>query len=113
MDTSVIQEAKLAVMAAIGLSKDALHVHVGLAVFIAMACLWRKRPRCAWPLLVVAGLAALGEMVDARDDLRSLGHWRWQASLHDIANTLFWPAVFWMLIRLRGIPGGQRPRAAG
>jgi hypothetical protein len=34
------------------------------------------------------------------DDLTSLGNWRWQASLGDIANTVFWSVVIWSLARL-------------
>lgn len=33
------------------------------------------------------------------DDLRSLGYWRWDASLHDIVNTVAWPAVLTCLAR--------------
>jgi hypothetical protein len=99
MDPSAFQSAKLWIVAAVGLSKDALHVHVGLALFLTMVWLFRKTPRSLVPLLAVLGLAALGEVFDARDDFRSLGHWRWQASLHDVLNTTFWPAVLWVLWR--------------
>ena len=76
MEPSVEQQAKLAIVAATGLSKDALHIYAGLAVFIVMAYCWRKQPESAMPLLVVVAVAALGEALDARDDIRSLGRWR-------------------------------------
>jgi hypothetical protein len=46
-------------------------------------------------------VAVCGELVDLADDLVTLGHWRWHASLHDIVNTSFWPAVLTALSRLR------------
>ncbi|WP_169728616.1 hypothetical protein [Comamonas composti] len=50
--------------------------------------------------MALAVLAAcLGEALDMRDDLQSLGHWRWRASLHDIANTCFWPLAIHLLLR--------------
>ncbi|MFO1207256.1 MAG: hypothetical protein U1E63_16295, partial [Burkholderiales bacterium] len=51
------------------------------------------------PLLAVLAVAMLGEVLDARDDFRSLGQWRWKASLNDVVNTAFWPAVLWILRR--------------
>ena len=101
METSAVQHAKLQIMASIGLSKDALHVYVGLTVFLVSLLLLRRRPRSIIPLLVVALVAVLGEVVDARDDIRSIGHWRWRASLHDVWNTLFWPSVLWALVWLQ------------
>ena len=101
MEPSAVQQAKLAIVAATGLSKDALHICVGLAVFLVMAYFWRKRPGSAVPLLVVVAVAALGEAMDARDDIRSLGRWRWRASAHDIWITLFAPIVLWLLVRFR------------
>ena len=101
METSAVQHAKLEIMASIGLSKDALHVYVGLTVFMIALYLLRRRPRSMIPLLAVALIAVLGEVVDARDDIRSLGYWRWRASVHDVWNTLFWPSVLWLFVRLQ------------
>jgi hypothetical protein len=98
---SAIQSMKLAIVSATGLSKDALHVYVGLAVFLIVALIG-KSPRTSWkPLLAVLVVAVCGELLDMVDDLTSLGRWRWHASLHDIANTCFWPGVLSMLSRLK------------
>jgi hypothetical protein len=77
METSAIQSIKLAIVAATGLSKDALHIYVGLAVFLAAAIVLRKplRSNVAW--LVVVGVAIAGELLDMNDDIASLGYWRW------------------------------------
>lgn len=68
-------------------------------MFLTVAAVSRKRLRTIVPLLIVVAVAIAGEVVDMRDDLSSLGHWRWEASLHDVLNTLFWPTVIWLLVR--------------
>lgn len=99
MDTSTAQSIKLAIVSATGLSKDALHIYVGMAVYLILIAISRRfRPHIGW--LVVFIIACAGEWVDRRDDIESLGYWRWQASIHDVLNTLFWPTaltLFWLL----------------
>lgn len=97
--TSLVQSLKLTLVSALGLSKDALHIHVGLGAFLLTALVFRLPLRSWWPWLASAALACLGEVVDMRDDLASLGRWRWQASLHDLWNTAFWPTVLFVLAR--------------
>lgn len=101
MDTSSIQAAKLFIVGATGLSKDALHIHVGLGVYVLAALALSKRAHAATPLLIVVLLACVGETLDRRDDILSMGYWRWRASLHDVLNTSFWPAVLYGLVHLR------------
>lgn len=96
MDTSTTQTIKLAIVSATGLSKDALHIYVGMAVYLTLMLFVRRfRPWIAW--LAVLLIACAGEWIDGRDDIASLGYWRWQASVHDIINTLFWPTVLTLL----------------
>ncbi|MCG2592892.1 hypothetical protein LZ009_08875 [Ramlibacter sp. XY19] len=103
METTAVQAIKLAIVAATGLSKDALHIYVGLAVFLVAAAASR-RPVASWlPWIAVLAVALLGEAVDMRDDLLSIGHWRWAASLHDVLNTVFWPTVLMVLARATGV----------
>jgi len=99
METSVVQSIKLAIIAVTGLSKDALHIYVGLAVFLATAVVLRKPLRSIVPWLAVVAVAVAGELLDMRDDVASLGYWRWGASLHDVLNTIFWPTVLFLLAR--------------
>lgn len=99
METSTVQAIKLAIVSFTGLEKDALHIYVGLGVFLGFAALFKKPLRCAAPWLAVLFFAVCGELLDMRDDLASLGVWRWRASLHDVLNTLFWPTVLLLLAR--------------
>lgn len=107
METSVLQSLKLIVVHAAGLSKDALHIYVGLIVFVVVAIAVRRRPASYFPLIAVVVAAILGELVDMRDDIKSLGAWRWRASLHDVVNTVFWPFVITLLIRAKVLVAKQ------
>ncbi|MDU8357834.1 hypothetical protein [Pseudomonas syringae group sp. J309-1] len=96
MDTSTAQSIKLAIVSATGLSKDALHIYVGMAVYLTLAAITRRfRPYIGWAAVLI--IACAGEWVDRRDDIASLGYWRWEASTHDILNTLFWPTLLTLL----------------
>ena len=102
METSTAQAIKLAIVSATGLSKDALHIYVGLTTQLTAAAILRRRLRSTIPWVMVLILAVAGEMVDMRDDIATLSYWRWRASLHDVLNTIFWPSVLLILAR-RGI----------
>lgn len=86
----------------LGLSKDALHVHIGLAVFFTALILLRCRVGDRLPWTIVFVVASIGEAWDIRD--------RWMAGLnadpaghlHDILNTLFWPTAITLFARARG-----------
>lgn len=73
MQTSTVQTIKLAVVSFTGLSKDALHVHVGLAVFLLVALVDKRGLRSMWTVGTVVLVASLGELLDMRDDLLSVG----------------------------------------
>ena len=101
METSAVQSLKFSLVQLSGLSKDALHIYVGLIVFFLVTFAVRKRRWSYLPLMTVMAVAVLGELVDMRDDINSLGAWRWRASIHDVLNTAFWPFVITVLVRAR------------
>ena len=96
MDPTITQAVKQLIVLTVGLSRDALHVYVGLAVLLVMALVLRKQLSSLIPLGIVCFVAILGEVVDIRDDLSTIGYWRLGASMHDIVNTVFWPTVLTM-----------------
>lgn len=100
MEISIVQSIKHEIVATVGLSKDALHIYVGLAVFLAAAAVLRKPLRSIIPWLMVLAISVAGELLDMRDDITRLGYWRWGTSLHDVLNTLFWPTVLLLLARM-------------
>lgn len=95
-----IQDLKITVMSLTGLSKDALHVYVGLIVFLGAALILRRPAGSPLPWLAAFVAALLGEVVDARGDLTSLGYWRWLDSMRDVVNTIFWPTLLVLAARL-------------
>ena len=97
--SSFVQALKLDIVAFTGLSKDALHIYVGLGVSLLAAALFRRSIGTLRPWLAVLVVACGIECFDAFDDWVDLGHWRWKASLHDVVNTLFWPTVLTLLAR--------------
>ena len=97
METTIYQSIKLQILAFFNLTKDAVHIHIGMGVFLFAAVIWTKgriRTKCLIPVFIIA---LLMEMMDLRDDLYSLGHFRWSASIHDFVNTIFWPAILVIL----------------
>ena len=96
---SFLQSSKIMLMQATGLSKDALHVYVGLAVMLIGAMLLR-RGLGDWRLLIAVAVAALaGEAWDLIDTLIEGEPVRLRANWKDVWNTLFWPSVLFALAR--------------
>ena len=98
------QNAKLIILSILEISKDAIHIHIGLIVFFTAVVLWRKGAIDACCLIPVVIIASLMEMLDLRDDYSSFDRIRMAAvtaSIHDLLNTLFWPVVIVVLAWLR------------
>jgi hypothetical protein len=64
MEPSAVQAIKMAIVGASGLSKDALHIYVGLAVALA-ACTVLRRPLGSWTP-VLAALARWSSVLGRR-----------------------------------------------
>ncbi|TCJ39580.1 hypothetical protein [Parafrankia sp. BMG5.11] len=84
----------------LGLSDDLLHVHLGLAIFVAAALLTRRRMRSWIPLAIVTILAVANEVIDYYGP----DPWNDGLSALDLANTMVWPLVLFLLAR-RGKTG--------
>ena len=107
---SEYQNAKLIILSILEISKDAIHIHIGLIVFFAAVVLWRKGAIDACCLVPVVIVASLMEMLDLRDDYMSVDRIRMvavTASIHDLLNTLFWPVIIVVLAWMRKL-NGQR-----
>ncbi|HEY0084884.1 MAG TPA: hypothetical protein VGB65_03135 [Allosphingosinicella sp.] len=96
---SGFQQAKLALVGLLGLPKDALHIYVGLTVFLLAAWLLRRPLRSFVPIGAVLIAALAGEVWDLADTARAGRPLLWAGSWHDIWNTAFWPAMLFLLAR--------------
>lgn len=81
-----------------GLSRDALHVHLGLLAMLGAMLIFRRPAGSPIPWLCVLALELLNEAMDlywGRQGLRQ----GLIASAQDIINTMLWPTVILLLAR--------------
>lgn len=97
--TSEYQLLKLKVLDYIPITKDAAHVYIGMACLLLACTVFRGRLSSWWVLLPGFLVSLAMEAFDFRDDVRSFGHWRADASLKDIVNTNLLPLVAVLLAR--------------
>ena len=102
VQTSKYQLFKLRVLDVIPVSKDAAHVYVGMGCLLLALLIFRAPLRSYWALLPGLIAALTMEVFDLRDDLVSVGHFRWAASMKDVVNTNLLPLVLVTVAR-RGL----------
>ena len=98
---------KNSVVNATGLDKVALHIYVGISVFLLSLILLRPifkkySARAFIALIMVTAIAVLGEYLDNRQTITELGLAGLQAaeikaSIHDIVNTCLLSYIFYGL----------------
>jgi hypothetical protein len=96
---SDFQLAKIWLSEQLGMHKDALHVCVGLALFLIASALLRRPLRDWRPLAVVLVAALAGEAWDLIETWIAGQRLRWGLSWHDIWLTMLWPALLFALAR--------------
>lgn len=85
------------------MSKDALHVHLGLLAFVLAVALFRKSPASLLPWLCVLALEFTNEVLDFLRWHNLPGFF--SGTVMDVLNTMFWPTVFLLIARLRHTKG--------
>ncbi|WP_375250378.1 hypothetical protein [Sphingomonas sp.] len=80
-----------------GLPDTILHIHAGMAVLMLARVVTRRSLGTLIPLSVVAAAEAGNEILDRLH----WGSWRWHDTIGDVINTLFWPTVICLAVRLR------------
>ena len=80
-----------------GMSDSILHVHAGMIVLFLARIVTRRSLSTPIPLAFVALAEAGNEILDRLH----YGSWRWGDTSSDIVNTLFWPTVLFIGLRLR------------
>ena len=80
-----------------GLPDTILHIHAGMAVLLVARIVTRRSLGTFVPLSVVLAAEAANEVLDRLH----WGSWRWPDTIGDVVNTLFWPTVICLAVRLR------------
>ena len=89
-----------------GASDSLLHVHAGMAVLFLARLVTRRSLATPVPFLVVCVAELANEVLDRI----AFGAWRWEDTVLDIVNTLFWPFVLMVGLRLRRSRESLAPR---
>ena len=100
---SSFQDFKILLVDSFGLSRDTLHVYVGLFIFFGTALIFKLPLRDIRPVLVVLLAACVGELWDIYDTERVGARQVYAGNWHDIWNTMFWPIVIMLLARFTGL----------
>lgn len=108
---SLFEERKSWLVTATDLSKDALHIYFGLALFMLVRLAWRWRGGWVAAWLAVLVMACGGEWLDMTAEFSNAAIQPDAAHWHDIWNTMFWPTV--LLLVGRWLQPVAQPRAEG
>ena len=96
---SLFEARKVSLVTATGLDKDALHIYVGMTVFLAVRLAWRWRGGWLTAWLGVLAIACGGEWLDLTAEANHSAIQPDAAHWHDIWNTMFWPTVLLLVGR--------------
>lgn len=111
----MLDPLKTALSDLLHLSKDALHVHLGIGIYL-VATLLLRRPLGSWlPWLIVLALELINEALDLAHHLRRGGiePAGLLDSVKDIINTMLWPTVLLIALRVGGAAGRRKADEAG
>lgn len=89
-----------------GLPDTILHIHAGMLVLVLARVATGRSLGSFVPLAVVIAAEAFNEVMDRL----TFGSWRWVDTSSDIVNTLLWPTVICLGVRLRPLAGGRTGR---
>lgn len=80
-----------------GLPDTILHIHAGMAVLLLARLCIRKSLATFIPLYFVIAAELGNEVMDRI----YYGSWRWPDTILDVINTLLWPIIISLAVRLR------------
>lgn len=96
---SLFEAQKSWLVSAADLSKDALHIYFGLALFLTVRLIWRWRGGWLVAWLAVLAMACGGEFLDMAAEANRAAIQPDAAHWHDIWNTMFWPTALLLVGR--------------
>jgi hypothetical protein len=95
----LLEPIKTLLSEAVGLSKDALHLHLGLLVFLLAMVVFRRSAASLVPWLCVLALELGNELMDALHFHNGVYDFTIAGGLKDIVNTMLWPTILLLLAR--------------
>jgi hypothetical protein len=101
-------ELKEWLLGSFGLSNDAMHINVGLALYLGMLLAFRGRGGLWLPMLLLTALSLLAEVFDLIYLWSVKSDYSYMESVRDVGCTLAWPLILSLLLgywRRRGLPG--------
>jgi hypothetical protein len=109
---SEYQLLKRQILEVLPVSKDAVHMYIGLGCLL-LSIFALRIPPAAWRALLLGFLVSLVmEGLDLRDNVRYPPTVRAVEAVHDLINTNLAPFLFVLTLRLRyGAPEKKRPKA--
>ena len=109
---SPYQQLKGQILSVVGLSKDSVHLYIGIGCFLLSILVLRFAPTAYRSLALGLLVSFAMEALDLRDNMRYPETTRALASLHDLANTNLLPYLIVVSLRLRlGAPAKTAKRA--
>jgi hypothetical protein len=92
----------------LGISKDALHIHLGLAIFIIAAVMFRRGFASWIPWLILLAFELFNEFMDIFHIHEGVMGLDIGGSAKDVVNTMIWPTVVFVVARARRARDGSR-----
>lgn len=74
-----------------------IHVHVGLALWVLLAIITRKRISSIVPLLILWLVVGMTEIFDISTQWPVRQNWVWQHAASDMSQSLTWPTIIWAI----------------
>jgi hypothetical protein len=84
----------------VGLSPDAMHVHVGVVLLLVVALVTHRRMDHWAPWLIVLMIECCNEFIDLNQSEGSIEN-NWPASQHDMINTMVLPTAIMIYARIK------------
>jgi hypothetical protein len=83
----------------LGISKDALHIHLGFSIYLIVMLVFRRQLASWIPWLALLAFEIVNEFIDIFHE--GVMAFQLGDSLKDVLNTMFWPTVVVLTARWR------------
>jgi hypothetical protein len=109
---SPYQQLKNEILSVVGVSKDSVHIYIGIGCFLISILVFRLPPQAYRSLALTLLVSLMMEALDLHDNVHYRETTRLVASVHDLFNTNLLPYLTVVALRLRlGAPPKKPKRA--